>query len=148
MIGQFEVMIGHQQYSTVLLHVDTAGLGARYARRQPDIAHAPGQMAWQAHHAAAIVAKPLDRLTLRVEQCQCRKRAVLAFVLQASDQDVSIGQHLHLARHGLETRFELADDTALSAKGQVRRTVLQQTRQAKAAAARHCDLCRHQQTTL
>ncbi len=33
MIGEFEVMIGHQQDATVVLHVDAAGLGAWYARR-------------------------------------------------------------------------------------------------------------------
>jgi len=45
MIGQFEMMIGQQQDSTVLLHADIAGFGARHAWWQPVVTKAPGQVA-------------------------------------------------------------------------------------------------------
>ncbi|MCY1465829.1 hypothetical protein D9M71_840270 [compost metagenome] len=70
------------------------------------------------------------------------------FVMQAGEQNVAVGQHLNLAAHGFEARLELPDYAALIAECQVRRAIFEQTGQAKAAAVRHSDLCRHQQLTV
>ncbi|MNR36876.1 hypothetical protein D3C85_1548510 [compost metagenome] len=85
MVGQLEMVIGHQQNPAILLNIDIAGFCTRYARRQPGITHAMGQIARQSNDAVAIVAKLLNGMTLGVEHRQGRKRAMGVFVMQANN---------------------------------------------------------------
>ncbi|MNI44644.1 hypothetical protein D3C73_990270 [compost metagenome] len=69
----------------------------------------------------------MHRFAVRVEQRQGRERVVGVFIVQARQQNVAIGEHLNVAGHGFEARFELADDAALFTERQIRRAVFQQS---------------------
>ena len=68
--------------------------------------------------------------------------------MQAGHQQVSVGEDVDFARHGLVAALELPDNAAIKAKCQVCRAVFQQPGQAKAIAISHADGGRHQYTTI
>jgi len=139
MVGEFEVVIGDQQNTPVILHGDVTGFSPRYAGWQPAIAGADGQVAGQAYHFAAIFTKVRVGDSVSAEQRQRRQGAMGVLIMQPGQQDSSVGQHLNLATCGLKTAFELANHAALLAESEVGRTVCEEACQTKPTALRSAD---------
>lgn len=103
-----------------------------------------GEIAAKPDDVPAGVAEALNGATLLVEQRQGGKGVVIAFVVQAGQQDMPIGQHDHLARRRFETLFKRADHVAAGAEVRVNLTVVVESRQPEPTAVGRLDPGCHQ----